>query len=99
MAEAKVKGIATLSETQAQYSVLMVMKKTVYPKMMQKILKYELDNYLRGRSEERKKKQPLNMFEGQGYIQYRKGSLVMFALQDYIGEEKVNLGIGNFLKD
>jgi ABC-2 type transport system permease protein len=77
----------------------MVMKKTISPEMMQKFLKYELDSYLKGRSRERKKEQPLNMVEGQGYIHYRKGSLVMFALQDYIGEEKVNLALRNFLAD
>lgn len=99
VAEARVKGNAMLSETQAQYSALMVMKHAIKPEMMQKFLKYELDRYLRGRSSERKKEQPLNMVESQGYIHYQKGALVMFALQDYIGEEKVNLGLRNFLKD
>ncbi|MFB0948385.1 MAG: aminopeptidase, partial [Spirosomataceae bacterium] len=32
-------------------------------------------------------------------IHYRKGSIVMFALQDYIGEERVNTALRNFLKD
>jgi hypothetical protein len=99
VAEANVKGNAMLSETQAQYSALMVMKHAIKPAMMQKFLKYELDRYLSGRSSERKKEQPLNLVEGQGYIHYQKGSLVMFALQDYIGEEKVNLALKNFLKD
>jgi aminopeptidase N len=99
VAEANVKGNAMLSETQAQYSALMVMKHAIKPAMMQKFLKYELDRYLRGRSVERKKEQPLNMVEGQGYIHYQKGSLAMFALQDYIGEDKVNLALRNFLKD
>ncbi|WP_435355108.1 M1 family aminopeptidase [Emticicia sp. SJ17W-69] len=99
VAEANVKGNAMLSETQAQYSALMVMKHAVKPELMQKFLKYELNSYLRGRSSERKKEQPLNLVESQGYIHYRKGSVVMYALQDYIGEEKVNLALRNFLKD
>lgn len=99
VAEANVKGNAMLSETQAQYSALMVMKHAVTPELMQKFLKYELNSYLRGRSSERKKEQPLNLVESQGYIHYRKGSVVMYALQDYIGEEKVNLALRNFLKD
>ena len=99
VAEASVKGNAMLSETQAQYSALMVMKHAVSPELMQKFLKYELNSYLQGRSSERKKEQPLNMVEGQGYIHYRKGSVVMFALQDYIGEEKVNLALRNFLNE
>ena len=56
VAEANVKGNAMLSETQAQYSALMVMKHAIKPAMMQKFLKYELDRYLRGRSSERKKR-------------------------------------------
>jgi aminopeptidase N len=97
--EANVKGNAMLSETQAQYSALMVMKHTYSPEIMQKFLKYELDRYLRGRSAERKKEMPLVEVERQGYIHYQKGALVMFALQDYIGEDKVNLGLRNFLAD
>ena len=38
----------------------------------------------------RKKERPLDLVESQGYIHYRKGSLIMYALQDYIGEDKVN---------
>ena len=34
---------------------------------------------------------------GQGYILYRKGSVVMYALQDYIGEDSVNMAIKRFL--
>ncbi len=97
--EANVKGNAMLSETQAQYSALMVLKHEYSPEKMQKFLKYELDRYLRGRSAERKKEQPLVDVERQGYIHYQKGSLAMFALQDYIGEDKVNLALRNFLAD
>jgi ABC-2 type transport system permease protein len=32
------------------------------------------------------------------YVWYQKGSLVMFALADYIGEDKVNLALRNFLQ-
>ncbi|MDJ1486071.1 M1 family aminopeptidase [Cytophagaceae bacterium YF14B1] len=97
--EANVKGNAMLSETQAQYSALMVLKQTYSQEQMQKFLKYELNRYLRGRSAERKKEQPLVDVERQGYIHYQKGSLAMFALQDYIGEDKVNLALHNFLND
>src|SRR5436305_13963278 len=34
----------------------------------------------------------------QGYIHYNKGSLVMYALQDYIGEDKVNHALSEFVK-
>ncbi len=97
--EAGVKGNAMLSETQSQYSALMVMKQSFPPELMQKFLKYEMNSYLRGRAMERKKEQPMALTEGQAYIHYRKGSVIMFALQDYIGEDKVNTALRNFLAD
>ena len=97
--EASVKGNAMLSETMAQYSALMVMKNNYPEAMMQKFLKFEMDRYLRGRATEQKKEQPLELVESQGYIHYRKGAVVMFALQDYIGEEKVNEALQTCIKD
>ena len=95
--EAPVQGSTMLSETLSQYSALMVMKNKYPKELVQKFLKYELDRYLRGRSRERKKELPLDLVEGQQYIHYRKGSLIMFALQDYIGEDKINLALKNYL--
>lgn len=87
---ANVQGAAMVSETMSQYSALMVMKEKYPEEMMQKFLKHELDRYLSGRRFEQKKERPLDLVESQGYIHYRKGSLIMYALQDYIGEDKVN---------
>ncbi|MFT4762042.1 MAG: ABC-2 type transport system permease protein [Paraglaciecola sp.] len=91
--EAGVQGNAMSSETMAQYSALMVMKQELPEAIIQKFLKLELDRYLRGRTSETKKEQPLDHVEGQGYIHYRKGSLIMYALQDYISEDSVNLAL------
>jgi hypothetical protein len=88
--EAGVKGNAMLSESMSQYSALMVMKHAFPPETIERYLKYELDNYLGGRATETKKEQPLEFVEGQGYIHYRKASLIFFALQDYIGEDSLN---------
>ena len=60
---------------------------------MQRFLRYELDRYLIGRSTEQKKELPLDRVENQDYIHYRKGSLIMYALQDYIGEDNLNRAI------
>lgn len=87
---AGVQGASMISETLSQYSALMVMKQHYKPELIKKFLEYELRGYLSGRSQEIKKEMPLELVEGQGYIHYRKGSLIMYALQDYIGEENVN---------
>jgi aminopeptidase N len=96
VAAANVQGDTMLVETLAQYSALMVMKRTYGEDKMQRFLQYELDRYLIGRSTEQKKELPLARVENQPYIHYRKGSLVMYALQDYIGEDNLNRAIRAF---
>ena len=87
---AQVQGCTVLSETFAQYSALMVMEKKYGREQMQKFLKYETDRYLRGRAREHEKELPLAYNENQDYIHYRKGSVAMYALREYLGEERVN---------
>lgn len=83
-------GSTTLSETLAQYSALMVMKHMYGEDQIRKFLKFELDRYLRSRGSELVEELPLYKVENQGYIHYRKGSLVMYRLQREIGEDAVN---------
>ncbi|HEY2460517.1 MAG TPA: M1 family aminopeptidase [Candidatus Acidoferrum sp.] len=88
---ANMEGATVLSETLAQYSALMVMEKEYGHDMMRKFLKYEMDNYLRSRGTERLKERPLLTVEAnQGYIHYRKGSVVLYYLKEMIGEDAVN---------
>lgn len=87
-------------ETLAQYTALMVMKHTYGPNSMKKFLRYQLDGYLRARGQERNQEKPLLRVEpGQGYIHYNKGGQVMYALQDYIGEDRVNQALAAMVKD
>ena len=87
---ANTQGGSVVVETLAQYSALMVMEEKYGPQVMRRFLKYELDNYLRSRGGEMVAEMPLMRVENQGYIHYRKGSLVMYALKDYLGEDAVN---------
>ncbi|MDX2030751.1 MAG: M1 family aminopeptidase [Blastocatellia bacterium] len=89
-------GSNMLSETLAQYSALMLMEKEEGPANIRRYLKYELDRYLRGRSAERRKEDPLGLVQRGGYIWYNKGSLVMYALKDYLGEDRLNAAIRNY---
>jgi ABC-2 type transport system permease protein len=92
-------GSTLLSETLAQYSAAMVMKHMYGPDMMRKFLKFELDRYLRDRGGEVLEEEPIERVEGQSYIRYRKGSLVMYRLQDEIGEEAVNRALRHLIHD
>ena len=84
-------GATSLSETLAQYSALMVMEHRYGRDAMRRFLKYELDLYLRSRGGERVEEVPLARVEAeQGYIHYRKGSLVMYLLKERMGEAAVN---------
>lgn len=94
---ANVQGGTLLSETMSQYSALMVMKKTYGEDRMTKFLRYEMDKYLSGRAREDQKELPLYKVENQQYIHYQKGSVVMYALADYLGEEKLNGAIKEYL--
>ncbi|MDB4874769.1 MAG: hypothetical protein JWM41_1215 [Gemmatimonadetes bacterium] len=94
---ADAQGSTVLSETMAQYSALMVMEKEFGPANMRRFLEHELDSYLIGRSTERRKEMPLELVENQPYIHYNKGSLVMYSLRDYLGEERLNRAVRGFL--
>jgi hypothetical protein len=76
----------------------MVLKKKYGEARMGRFLRYELDGYLMGRAFERKQELPLARVESQGYVHYKKGSLVMYALQDYLGEDTVNRALAAYLK-
>jgi ABC-type transport system involved in multi-copper enzyme maturation permease subunit len=92
-----VQGSTMVVESMAQYSALMVMEKEYGKAKMQKFLRYELDRYLRGRGSELIAEKPISLVENQQYIHYGKGSVVMYALRDAIGEEAVNRACRKFI--
>jgi ABC-2 type transport system permease protein len=94
---ANVQGATLMSETMAQYSALMVMEKEYGRDKMRRFLKYELDSYLTGRGAERIEEMPLCLVENQDYIHYRKGSLIMYALRDAVGEEALNAALKEYV--
>jgi hypothetical protein len=91
-----VQGSTMFSEALAQYTSLMLMKHKYGRDRMRRFLTYESDSYLSGRSGEERGEQPLYRVENQQYIHYNKGSLVMYALQDDIGEEIVDSALSAF---
>ncbi|MEA1071587.1 ABC transporter permease/M1 family aminopeptidase [Sphingomonas sp. LY160] len=94
---ADMQGGTLTSETLAQYSALMVMKRLYGPEQIRRFLKYELDSYLSARKGEVVEELPLNRVENQGYVHYRKGSLAMYLLQERLGEASVNRALQRFV--
>jgi ABC-2 type transport system permease protein len=95
---ANVQGATMLSESLSEYSSLKVLEHQYGKSQMRKFLKDALDDYLSGRTMESKKEKPLMYNENQQYIHYKKGSLVFYALSDFIGENKLNGVLKSYIK-
>ncbi len=95
---ADVQGATMLSESPSEYVALKVLEHQHGKSKMRKFLKKALDGYLANRSMERKREKPLMYNDGQGYIRYEKGSLVFYALSDYIGEDKLNGALKKYVE-
>ncbi|MGK0365801.1 MAG: ABC-2 type transport system permease protein [Saprospiraceae bacterium] len=96
---ADVEGRYLILESLAQYSALMVMKQKYPEEKIQQFLEQELDAYFKGRISEIKQEVPLSLVEKQRYIYNNKGAINLYAFQDFISEEKVNLALKRFVKD
>ena len=90
-------GGTMLVESMAQYSALMVMKAMLGEDKIRRFLKYELDRYLSARGSEAIEELPLYRVENQPYIHYRKGAVVLYLLQDRLGEARVNAMLARLL--
>ena len=94
---ANVQGATMLSESLSEYSALKVLEKEYGVHQMRRFLKEALDSYLIGRSTESQRELPLIYNENQQYIHYNKGSLVFYALSDYIGESRLNSTLSRYI--
>ncbi len=95
---ADVLGATMLSESLSEYVSLKVLEHQQGKTKMRKFLKKALDDYLTQRTFESKREKPLMYNDGQGYIRYQKGSLVFYALSDYIGEDTLNNALKRYVK-
>jgi ABC-2 type transport system permease protein len=94
---ADVEGSNMLAESLAEYSALQVMAHKYGRDLMHRYLRHELDRYLRGRSGEVRHEPPLALVQREAYVWYQKGGQILYTLADYIGEDKLNLALHNFL--
>jgi hypothetical protein len=87
---AEMEGQEVLSETLAQYSAEMVMKKVHGEDPIRRYLQTELDRYFQGRVYASPEEPPLVRVTGQNHLTYCKGALAMYLLQKRMGEDAVN---------
>ncbi|MDX1719577.1 MAG: M1 family aminopeptidase, partial [Salegentibacter mishustinae] len=95
----KTTGANIISETLAEYSSLMTMKQEYGENGIKSFLKNSLDTYLSRRKFSFKPERNLIDVETGQYIWHEKGSMIMYDLQDVIGEKVLNKGLESFLKE
>ena len=86
-------GMELVSEAIAQYVWIMCMEKEYGKTMARKQLKEDMNDYLRLRKRDRAGERPLDRAFLRYYLSYAKSIVAMYALQDYIGEDNVNLAL------
>ncbi len=89
------RGSNLTSEALAEFSALVLSERRYGKDNMKRFLKSELDDYLRGRSNENKKE---NVFINcnRPYQWYNKGSLILYGLRDLIGEQAMDSALYKF---
>jgi ABC-type transport system involved in multi-copper enzyme maturation permease subunit len=84
-------GTTLLVETLARYTETMIMKKIFGEDVALKFVKFEMGRYFRGRARETEQELPLyRSLSSQNYLNYSKGVVAMYALQNTIGEATLN---------
>jgi ABC-type transport system involved in multi-copper enzyme maturation permease subunit len=95
---AAVEGSLLLTETLAQYSAIMVMRRLNGEAQVRRQMRLQLAYYLSGRAWEQRREVPLVRVEGQSYLHYNKGALAMYLLQERLGEARVNRALRRLLE-
>jgi hypothetical protein len=92
------RGANLISESLAEYSAIMVAEHRYGKDNIQQFLKRDLDRYLNGRANESKKENPF-IECNRSYQWYEKGSLIFYAIRDYIGEDSLNTALRAFVEE
>ena len=95
---ADMEGSMLLSETLANYSATMMLRKLGGEAQMRGGLRYMLDRYLAWRSAGSVSEPPLIRVESETWIGYQKGALAMYLLQERLGEDRVNRALRTLLE-
>jgi ABC-2 type transport system permease protein len=90
---ARVEGGQVLSETLAHYSAMVVMEQQYGPEPLVRLRRMFLRNYLLGRRNHRTSEVPLLRSTDHKYLHYDKGAMVMYALRDALGEERIETAL------
>jgi len=92
-------GAFMLTESITQYVMAMLTEKKFGKDIGRKYHRREMKSYLARRKMDAEGEKPLiRSSVRQAYIGYKKSSVVMYALQDYIGEDSVGKALGRIVE-
>jgi len=93
-------GAEMLTETMAMYVEVMCLEKEYGKEISRKFLKKEMNRYLSRRKKDVQGERPLmRSYTHQYYLNYPKSTALMYALQDYIGEDRVNRALRKVVQE
>jgi ABC-2 type transport system permease protein len=96
---ARMQGVSLVAESLSQYSALMVLRRLRGEENIRRFLQFQLDRYLGGRRTQVLEEQPLvSAGLDQDHINYGKGAIALYLLQQRIGEEAVNRALRRFVE-
>lgn len=91
-------GMAILAEAIAQYVSVMCLEKEYGKPMVRRLLKEKMASYLSRRKEDLIGERSMTRhYPWQTYLTYEKSLLAMYALQDAIGQDRVNLALNKII--
>ncbi|TGE23755.1 hypothetical protein E5K00_00645 [Hymenobacter aquaticus] len=96
---AAVQGATFMSESVSEYLSTLMLERQYGPARVLKLRRYAQDYYLRGRASEKVRELPLLYNEDQPHIHYAKGSLALYSLRSYLGEQRLHAALGQFMRD
>ena len=100
MMPADAKGAKMLTESLTEYISLRIYEKELGKVKADNFLKIQRNRYLKGRTRESKKEEPLYLVnESQQYIAYGKGAMALNTLSHYVGEDQFNAIIKDFFME
>ncbi|HEU5162745.1 MAG TPA: M1 family aminopeptidase, partial [Thermoanaerobaculia bacterium] len=89
-------GRAFVSEALSNYSAMLVTERVLGEAEARKVYDYQMDRYLRRRSETGEDA-PLLLVESHPHVSYGKGAVALYTLRERIGDEPMKVALRRFL--
>lgn len=90
---ASVEGLGVMTETLAQLVRIMCLQREFGTEHAREFIADEMEDYLFWRGRQVKEEVPLLRATTQSFLNYSKGSVAFYTLQEYLGEDRVNLAL------